>query len=76
MIFLPDLFLDDFLHRVEMIVFENVVFELFQLLVAEGTAMVPVDCLLDAAFAVDVAASCYVAIVYGVHADCALELLV
>lgn len=57
-----------------MIVFEDIIFELFQLLVAKWTAMVTIYCLLDASFAIHVTATCYVTVVDWVKADCALEL--
>lgn len=57
-----------------MIVFEDISVELLELLIAEGTAVVAVDGLLDAWATVDVAAAGYVAVGDGVQADGALEL--
>jgi hypothetical protein len=55
------------------VVFEDVEFEVFEVLVAEGAAMVAADGLLDAVTAVDVAAAGDEAVGDGVEADCALE---
>lgn len=57
-----------------MIVLEDVILEFLDLLVTEGTAMMPAHCFLNAGAAVHMAASGYVGIVDGVQADRALEL--
>lgn len=58
-----------------MIVFEDVEFEIFQFLVAKGTAMMSGNGLVDAGSAVNMSASGDVAVVYGIEANCALELV-
>lgn len=68
------LLIDDLLQRVEMVIFEDIELEVLELLVAEWTAVVSCDGLLDAGSAVDMATAGYVAIVDGVQADRALEL--
>ncbi len=57
-----------------MIIFENVILKVFQLLIAEGTAMMTVYSLFDTAFAVYMAASCNVTIINWVEAYCTLKL--
>jgi hypothetical protein len=58
-----------------MIIFEYILFEIFELLVAKGTPMVSCNRLLNADFAIDMPAACDVAIVDGIEADCALKLM-
>lgn len=57
-----------------MIVLENIVFELFQLLIAKWTAVMTIDCFLDACFAIYMATSRYVAIIDWIETYCALKL--
>ena len=58
-----------------MVVLEDVGFELLEVLGAEGAAVVAVDGLLDAMSAVDMPAASDIAVVDGVEADRALELV-
>lgn len=58
-----------------MIIFEYILFEIFQFLVAKGTPVVSCNRLLDADFAIDMPAACDVAIVDGIEADRALKLM-
>lgn len=67
--------INDFFEGIEMIVFEDIEFEIFEFLVAEGTAMMSCDGLFDAGSAVDVSAACDAAVIDGVEADGALELV-
>lgn len=57
-----------------MVVFEDVGLELFELLVAKWAAVVTIYSLLNAGFAIYMAAARYVTVVDGVQTDCALEL--
>lgn len=57
-----------------MIIFEYVVLEIFELLITEWTSVVSVYGLFDAAFAVDVPASSYIAVINRVQAYCTLKL--
>lgn len=72
-IFLPDFLFHDFLDGVKMVVLEHVIFKLLELLIAERTTVVPVDCLFDASLAVYMPTSRYVTVVDRVEANCALE---
>lgn len=58
-----------------MVILEDVSFELFELLGAEGTAVMPVDSLLDAMFAVHMSTTSDVAVVDWVEADGALKFM-
>ena len=69
------LLVDDFLQRIEVVVLEDVQFEIFEILVAEGTAMMAPHCLLDAVPTVDMSAPGDVAVGDGIEADGALELV-
>lgn len=73
-IFLSDLLFDNFLDGVKMIILENIIFEILELLITEGTTMMPIDCLLDTGSAIHMTASGDVAISDGVKTDCTLEL--
>jgi hypothetical protein len=69
-----DLFFDNFLDGIEMIIFEYIVFEIFELLITERTAMMPIDSLLNARPAIDMPASSNVTVSYRIKTDCTLEL--
>ena len=73
-IFLSDLLFDNFLDSVKVIILENVILEILELLITEGTTMMPIDCLLDTGSAIHMTASGDVAISDGVETDCTLEL--
>jgi len=49
-----------------MIVFKYIIFKLLQLLIAKGTTMMPIDCLLNTGFAISMAASSYITIIDGI----------
>ena len=51
------LIFDDFADGIKMIVLEDIFSEFLEILSTERASMVPVDCLLDAFFAVDMSAS-------------------
>lgn len=56
-----------------MVILEDINFKIFQFLGAERAAVVSIDRLLDAMFAVDMSASGDVAVGDGIEADCTLE---
>jgi hypothetical protein len=57
-----------------MVIFEDVILKIFKLLIAERTSVMSVNSLLNTAFAVDVAATCNIAVVNGVQTDGTLKL--
>jgi len=58
-----------------MVVFEHIHLEVFEILVAERTAVMTPHCLLDAMAAVNMSAPGDVAVSYWIEADGALELV-
>ncbi len=74
LILLSNLFLNNFFHRIKVIILENIIFKVFQLLVTKGTTMMTIDRLLNTAFAIYMPASCNVTIIDRIHAYCTLEL--
>lgn len=56
-----------------MIIFEYIHFEVFEVLIAERTAMMTVDCLLDTMSTVYMSTTCDVAIGDRVQTDCTLK---
>lgn len=57
-----------------MVIFEYIVLEVFELLIAKRTSMVPIDCLLNTGFAIYMSTSRYVTIINGIKANCTLKL--
>jgi hypothetical protein len=57
------------------IVFEDIHFEIFKILIAEGTTMMPSNCLLDAMTAIDMPAASDIAVSDLIEAYCALKLV-
>jgi hypothetical protein len=60
------LIIDNFLQSIEVIIFEDIHFEFFEILVAEGASMVSIYRLFDAVATVDMTAAGYVAVCDGV----------
>jgi hypothetical protein len=73
-VFFSDLLFDNFLDGIEMIIFEYIVFEIFQLLITERTSMMPIDGLLNARPAIHMPAPSNVTVSDRIKTDCTLEL--
>ncbi len=73
-VFFSDLFFDNFLDGIEMIIFEYIVFEIFKLLITERTAMMSIDSLLNARPAIHMPAPSNVTVSDWIKTDCTLEL--
>ena len=74
LIFFSDLLFDNFFNCVKMIVFENIVFKLFKLLIAKRTAMMAIYSLFDTWFTIYMSTSRYIAIADRIQAYCTLKL--
>lgn len=63
----------DLLQCVEMVVLEDILFEVLEFLVAKRTLVVSIDGLFDAGFAIYMPTTCNVTIVDRIETHCALE---
>ncbi len=73
-ILLSDLFLYNFLYGIEMIILEHIIFEIIELLITEGTSMMPINRLFNTWSAIYMPASRYVTVIDGIEANRTLEL--
>lgn len=58
-----------------MIVFEHICFEIIDILIAEGTAMMSIDCFFDTFMTVDMSTSRDIAIGDGIETDSTLKFM-